>query len=391
MKHDPLAWLDEELDTLDALGLRRHLRIRQGSQLPVVKLDGREVINFGSNDYLSLAADTRLQQAVRDAVDQEGWGSGASPLIVGRSEQHAALEHALAEFEGTQAALVFSSGFAANVGAITALASRGDVIFSDAKNHASIIDGCRLSGARVQVFPHGDVDYLRTMLQQARTFRRRLIVTDALFSMDGDFAPLAELAALAEEHDGMLLVDEAHATGVFGATGRGVCEEMHVEDGALVRVGTMSKALGCAGGFVAGSQQLIDWIANRARTYVFSTAQPGPWCAAALAALQIVREEPQRRTMLRQRAADLHGRLKEQGWQLGSQISQIVPVYLGEPDLTMRMTESLLEQGLFVPGIRPPSVPDGESLLRISLTFGHTAEHFESLVNALRDLRRTDL
>jgi len=212
---NPLAWLDEELAALDAQDLRRSLQIRDGEQAVRVTLDGQERINFGSNDYLGLAADPRLVEAAAQAAQQEGWGSGASPLIVGRSVWHERLERRLADFEGTEAALIFSSGFAANLGAITALVGRGDAIYGDQLNHASIIDGCRLSRAEVHVYPHRDVARLEELLKAGATYRRRLIVTDSLFSMDGDLAPLVELAELAERYDAMLMVDEAHATGVF--------------------------------------------------------------------------------------------------------------------------------------------------------------------------------
>jgi 8-amino-7-oxononanoate synthase len=387
MTHDPLAWIDEELQTLDSLGLLRRLRQRTSSQRAEVVVGDKHLINFGSNDYLGLAADPRIARAARDSLEHHGWGSGASPLILGRSQSHAALEQTLAAFEGTEAALVFPSGFAANVGAIAALASRGDVIFSDAKNHASIVDGCRLSGARVQIYPHGDLAYLESMMRQASRFRRRLIVTDTLFSMDGDFAPLADLCQLAEQHDCMLMVDEAHATGVFGAQGRGICELLGIEELVQIRVGTMSKALGCAGGFVAGSQSLIDWLANRARTYVFSTAPPAAWCAAATRAIEIAQQEPERRTKLLQKSAEVRTRLREQGWQIGPTESQIIPAFVGEPDLTMRLANLLHDRHLFVPGIRPPSVPEGESLLRISVSSSHTTEHLDRLCEAFAELR----
>jgi 8-amino-7-oxononanoate synthase len=303
--------------------------------------------------------------------------------VTGRGSLHAALERELARFEGTQAALLFPSGFAANVGAVTALAGKGDIVFSDAKNHASLIDGCRLSGARVAVYPHCDLSALSNLLAQAAGFRRRLIVCDSLFSMDGDLAPLAGLADLAERHDAMLLVDEAHATGVFGAQGRGAAEHLGVEDGVHIRVGTLSKALGSAGGFVASSQALIDWLANRARPYVFSTAAPEASAAAALAALDIVKTEPWRRQELLAHAADLRARLRQLGWNIGRAESQIIPVYVGDPFSTVQLATQLREQGLFVPGIRPPSVPDGESLLRISLSYAHNSEMIDALTEAL--------
>ncbi len=385
MKPTPLDWIEVELRELDAIGLRRQRAIRTSTQAATIMIDGQTLVNFGSNDYLGLAAEC-LSDAVIEAIQSRGWGSGASSLVTGRGSLHAALEEALAEFEAVESALLFPSGFAANVGAITSLAGKRDVIFSDAKNHASIIDGCRLSGARVQVFPHGDVDYLRMMLPQASAFRRRLIVTDGLFSMDGDLAPLCDLAALAEQYDSMLMVDEAHATGVFGEHGRGTVEHWGVEEGVHVRVGTLSKAAGSIGGFVAGSRSLIEWIANRARPYVFSTAPPEAIAAAGLAALRRIQEEPHRRTELLSRAEQLRRRLIALGCDTGESASQIIPIIIGEPQATMRFTTALRERGYFVPGIRPPTVPDGESLLRISLSYAHTEEMVGGLVEAIDGL-----
>ena len=376
-----------ELAALDERGLRRRLNAHGAAQGPTIQVAGRELINFGANDYLGLAADPRLGAAVKRAADEFGWGAGASPLVTGRTDLHARLEARLAEFEGTEAAILFPTGFAANVGAVTALVEPGDVVFSDQKNHASLIDGCRLSRADVQIYPHRDACHLETLLQASARFRRRLIVTDSLFSMDGDLAPLSALAALAERYDAMLLADEAHATGVFGEHGRGAAEAQGVEDRVPIRVGTLSKALGSAGGFVAGSRALIEWLVNRARPYVFSTASPPAVAAAALAALEIVQAEPNRRTELLARAAELRASLQEQGWRTGDSASQIIPLYIGEPDRTMRLSAALRERGLFVPGIRPPSVPAGESLLRISLCYGHTPEMIERLLTALRELR----
>jgi 8-amino-7-oxononanoate synthase len=301
---------------------------------------------------------------------------------------HAQLEASLAEFEGTAAALLFPTGFAANCGAVTALVGKGDVVLSDAKNHASIIDGCRLSGARIVIYPHGDTAYVEMMLKQAAAFRRRLIVTDGLFSMDGDLAPLDELVGIAERYEAMVMVDEAHATGVFGRRGRGAAEWFGVEQRVHARVGTLSKALGSLGGFVAGSRALIDWLAIKARPYVFSTTAPAAIAAAGLQALDIVRSEPQRREVLLTRAAALRERLRRTGWNVGGSASHIIPVYIGTPDATMRLAAVLQEKGFFVPGIRPPTVPDGESLLRISVTCAHSEEVLNKLADALADLRR---
>ena len=367
-----------------ATGLRRRRLVREGPpSIQAIRWGGRELVNFGSNDYLGLAACPR--HAAVPTIEQAGWGSGASPLITGRGTVHEALEQMLARFEGTEAALLFSSGYAANLGTITALAGKGDAVYLDAKNHASIIDGCRLSGARLEVYPHGDIDFLRRRLARRDDFRRRLIVTDSLFSMDGDFAPLADLAALAEQFGAMLMVDEAHATGVFGASGRGVCEEFGVERGVHVRVGTLSKALGSMGGFVAGSAPLIDWLVNRARSYIFSTAPPEALAAAALEALDVVIHEPARRMVLRERAAALRAGLESQGWHIGPSRSQIVPVILGDPGRTMGLARALQDRGCLVPGIRPPAVPQGECLLRISLSCLHRDEDVRRLLDALAE------
>ena len=303
--------------TLDAAGLRRQRSVREGPQgIASIRWGGRTLVNFGSNDYLGLAA-RGLCQAVCQTIEEVGWGSGASPLITGRGAVHDALEQALARFEGTESALLFSSGYAANLGTIAALAGKGDAVYLDAKNHASIIDGCRLSGARLQVYPHADAGFLQRCLARRDDFRRRLIVTDSLFSMDGDFAPLADLAELAEQYGAMLMVDEAHATGVFGRSGRGLCEELGVENGVHVRIGTLSKALGSMGGFVAGSARLIEWLVNRARPYIFSTAPPEAMAAAALEALDVVTREPHRRLILLETRREVARRAPKSGLEHG--------------------------------------------------------------------------
>ncbi|MFN0020112.1 MAG: 8-amino-7-oxononanoate synthase [Pirellulaceae bacterium] len=384
MTIDPLSWLDDSLRELERRDLRRTLLTRESPQRgDRIEVDGRTLANFGSNDYLGLASDERVCRAVTKAIEHRGWGSGASPLVTGRGSLHAQLESELARFEGTVAALLFSTGIAANVGAIASLVGTEDVIFSDAKNHASIIDGCRLSGAQIQVYKHGDVDDLRQSLAVSR-HRRKLIVTDTLFSMDGDLAPLPQIAELAREHGAMLLVDEAHATGVFGKHGRGACEHLGVEDGVHIRVGTLSKGLGSVGGFVAGSQALIDWLANRARPYVFSTAMPEAMAAAGLAALEMVKTEPFRRQELLHRAATLRDRLSSAGLNIGRSESQIIPVILGSAARTMQAAADLRQAGFFVPGIRPPSVPEGESLLRVSLSWLHQPEQLVELATVIR-------
>lgn len=388
--NDSLAWIDDALADVEAAGLLRRIVTRAGLQGPVTTNDAGatretpgEIVNFSANDYLALAADPRLIAAAHEAALREGWGAGASPLVTGHSRSHSELESRLAAFMGTESALVFPSGFAANSGTIAALVGRGDVVLADEKNHASLIDGCRLSRAEVLVYPHRNMARLAELLGAAARFRRRLIVSDTLFSMDGDLAPLGDLVELANRHEAMLMIDEAHAIGVFGAGGRGVAEQTGVESGVPIRVGTLSKSLGSAGGFVAGSRKLIEWLINRARPYIFSTAHPPAVAAAAIAALDIVRDEPHRRASLLERAAGLRACLKEQGWNIGDAAGQIIPIIIGDAAATMQLAARLREHGLFVPGIRPPSVPEGQSLLRISLSFGHTPSMIERLVAAL--------
>ena len=392
----PLDWIDDELARLAAADLRRDIPAPLDQQGPVVEVAGQRLVNFASNDYLGLASDPRLVEAAIAACRTQGVGRGASPLIGGRGSAHALLEQRLAEFEGTAAALLFPSGFAANAGVVPALVEQGDAIFADAKNHASLIDGCRLSRAAIHVYPHGDLAALRQLLERESAARRKLIATDSLFSMDGDVAPLAQLSDLAQQHDAMLLVDEAHATGVFGAHGRGLCEYLGVEGPHVIRIGTLSKALGAAGGFVCGSRSLIEWLANRARSYVFSTAQPASIAAAAVAALDVVQQEPERRGKLLAAAAQLRRRLRELGvaltpptfveGSLAAIDTQIIPLYLGEPAAAVQLSAALRRRGDWVPAIRPPSVPNGQSLLRISLTAAHTAEQITGLIETVGEL-----
>ncbi len=382
-----LRWIDEALAESDRQSLRRRRGVRLGRQSAKIVLDGRVLIHFGSNDYLGLAADRRLTEAVEKSLSEQGWGAGASPLIAGYTELHRRMEERLARFEGTESVLAFPSGFAANSGSAAALVGAGDVVFADKKNHASLFDGCRLSRADVRVYSHNDFCELEKLLDRGGNYKKRLIVTDSLFSMDGDFAPLVELADLADRFDAMLFVDEAHATGVYGKHGRGLAESLGLEDRVAVRVGTMSKALGCVGGFVAGSHKLIDWLVQSARSYVFSTAMPAALCAAVIAALDIVEQEPQRRETLLVRATAFRESLKEQGWNVGASQSQIIPLIVGSPDRALELSKKLREQGFFVPAVRPPTVPEGESLLRISLTYSHDEEMLAALLAALKDSR----
>lgn len=388
MTVSPDDWFQAELERLDTAGLRRQRRRLQSGQGARVRLGDQEYVNFASNDYLNLAGDPRLARAAARAARRWGTGAGASPLVSGWSPPLRALERALARWEGTEAALVSASGFAANLAVIGTLAAREDSVFSDELNHASLIDGCRLSRADVHVYRHRDGDHLSALLQQhGPRARRRFIVTDSVFSMDGDLAPLARLHELAEIHDATLIVDEAHATGVLGEQGRGLTEMLGVGGARLVKVGTLSKALGAQGGFVCGSKTLVDWLLNRARPYVFSTALAPPSAAAARRALAIVTGEPERRQRLRTLADQLRAGLRASGFAETHSESPIIPIIVGEPQEAMELSARLQEAGLLVPAIRPPSVPEGTARLRVSLTAGHTPEDVQRLIEALATQR----
>jgi 8-amino-7-oxononanoate synthase len=382
-----LAWIHAGLERIAAEGLERPQRIRHGRQGGVVVLDDRRLLNFGANDYLGYAGDVRLTKAAAKAACAEGSGAGASPLVSGHSRTHELLEGALADLLGVPAAITFPSGFAANSATIAALVGPGDTIFSDERNHASIIDGCRLSRAEVAVYPHRDMAALDALVAHAAGGRRKLIVTDSLFSMDGTLAPLADLCDLARRHAAMLMVDEAHATGVFGLRGSGLVEATGCGEGVHVRTGTLSKAVGAAGGFVAGHADLVRWLRHTARAWVFSTAHPPAVAAAATRAVGLFREEPQRRRELLDRAAEFRRRLAAAGLDIGGAEAQIVPVVVGSPRAAVALAARLTDRGFFVPAIRPPSVPPGRSLVRASLSWLHSSSDLESLADALADAR----
>lgn len=386
MKADEHDWMATERDERRRQGLYRERRRLQSGQGARVRWQGREFVNFASNDYLNLSTDRRLARAAARAAKRYGTGAGASPLVSGYLPPLRALERDLARWLGTESALVFSSGYAANLAVLAALAGPEDVIFSDELNHASLIDGCRLARAQVCVFRHADTDHLRELLNgQGPKARRRFIVSDTVFSMDGDVAPLVELAGLAERHDAMLVIDEAHATGVLGEHGRGVSEALPVafDPRRLVKVGTLSKALASQGGFVCGTRLLTDWLVNNARPYIFSTALAPTSAAAARRALAIVVAEPQTRRRLHELADFLRDRLRDIGYPGTGSRSQIVPLIVGDAKAAVELSKRLEADGLLVPAIRPPSVPDGGARLRVSLTAGHTQEDVQRLVQAL--------
>jgi 8-amino-7-oxononanoate synthase len=379
---EPIAWIAAEIAALRSAGLERVTRVRTGRQGREVEIDGRRLVNFGANDYLGYAGDVRLAKAAAKGACAEGFGAGASPLVSGHSRAHEVLERTLADLLGVEASLTFPSGFAANTATVAALVGPGDLVASDERNHASIIDGCRLSRATVVTYPHRDPAALDAVLAR-NPGRRRLVVTDTLFSMDGTIAPLPALCAVARRHGAMLMVDEAHATGIFGARGSGLVEELRCADGVHVRVGTLSKALGAAGGFVAGHAALVHFLRHAARAWVFSTAHPPAVAAAATRAIGLLAAEPERRRELRAAAADFRAALAGAGLDTGAAEAQIVPVVVGGPEAALALAAAVADEGFFVPPIRPPSVPAGGSLVRASLAWHHTPDDLARLAAAL--------
>jgi 8-amino-7-oxononanoate synthase len=363
--------LTQRLDELESEGLRRRMRIVDGPQGTVVLLDGNPVLVLCSNNYLGLADDARLRQAAADAALALGTGSGASRLISGSMSIHAELEARLAEFKLKDAALLFGSGYLANTGTIAALAGRGEVVFSDELNHASIIDGCRLSRAESFVYRHRDTEHLEWALRRA-VGRAALIVTDGVFSMDGDVAPLEELAILARRYGSRLMVDEAHATGCLGPGGRGSVAAAGLGDEVDVIMGTLGKALGGYGAYVCGSCELVDYLVNTARPFIFSTALPPAVVAAASAAVDLVLEDPKRVERLQANATTLRDALRDEGLEPTGSGTQIVPLVIGEAEKTVALSERLLERGVFAQAIRPPTVARGTCRLRITVMATHS-------------------
>ncbi|HDD52795.1 MAG TPA: 8-amino-7-oxononanoate synthase, partial [Thermosulfidibacter takaii] len=334
-----------------------------------------------SNNYLGLADHPRLLRAAKEAIDRYGTSAVASRLVSGTMTLHEELEAALARFKGTQAALVFNCGYMANVGIVSSLLGPEDVVFSDELNHASIIDGCRLSRARVVVFPHKDMNALEALLKREKG-RRRMIVVDGVFSMDGDIAPLPDMVELAEDYGALLMVDEAHGTGVLGERGAGTVEHFGLTDRVPIQMGTLGKALGGFGAYVAGSDVLREYLINRARSFIFTTALPPADMAVALEAVRMVWEEPQRRRRLHQNVVYLVDGLKSLGFQVTNQGTAIIPVIIGPEDKTMDMSTKLLEYGVFVAGIRPPTVPPGTSRLRVTVMATHAQEDLDKALEA---------
>jgi 8-amino-7-oxononanoate synthase len=374
--------LQDRLDELKGLGLYRRMRMVSGPQGPRVVLDGKPVLLLCSNNYLGLADHPRVREAAADAAMRWGVGAGASRLVSGNMTLHRRLEERLASFKGAQSTVLFGSGYLANVGVIPALAGKGDVVFSDALNHASIIDGCRLAGAETFVYRHADVEHLAWGLRNADG-RGALIVTDGVFSMDGDVAPLPEIVELARRHDVRVMVDDAHGTGTLGPGGRGSVAEAGLDGEVDVVVGTLGKALGSYGAYVACDHVMARYLVNSARSLIFSTGLPPAAVAAAMAALELLAEQPRRVERLADNAAALRDELALEGFDVSGAETPIVPLIVGDATLAMRICEAALEQGVFAQAIRPPTVADGTSRLRLAVMASHTKSELRDAARIL--------
>ena len=384
----PLQYLDEALAQLERDGLHRSLRQLQGEQLPRARFDGRDVINLSSNNYLGLTTHPKMREAALEAVRSLGVGTGSVRTIAGTMDLHMELERRIAAFKKTEASVVFQSGFAANAGTVSALLGKGDLILSDELNHASIIDGARLSRADIKVFPHRDVAALEKLLHETRDVKRRLVITDGVFSMDGDIAPLPQIAALARAHGAIMMIDDAHSSGVLGRAGRGTVDHFDIHGQVDVQVGTLSKAIGVLGGYVCGSKSLIDYLYHRARPFLFSTSHPPAVAAACLVAFDVLEQEPERIQRLWSNTKRFKDGLLGLGFNTGKSETPITPVMVGEGDLAMRFSDRLFERGVFAQGIGYPTVAKGKARLRTIVTATHTDEDLDLALAILGEVGR---
>src|SRR5476651_1136233 len=384
MRRDPLEYLSTELDALKQQGLYRHLRILEGEQSHTTTFDHRRVVNLSSNNYLGLTTHPRLRERALDAVRQLGVGSGSVRSIAGTMDIHMELERRLAAFKKTEAVVVFQSGFATNAGTVAAVLSKEDVVVSDELNHASIIDGARLSRATIKVFPHKDADAARKILQELPAGQRKLLITDGVFSMDGDLGALPGLVALAEEFGCIMMVDDAHASGVFGRNGRGTIDHFGVDGRVHVQVGTLSKAIGVLGGYVCGSRDLIEFLYHRARPFLFSTSHPPAVAAACLAAFDVLEQEPERIEKLWDNTRYFKQGLKSAGFNTGISETPITPVIVGEAALAYRLSGELFEEGVLATGIGFPTVAKGKARVRTIVAATHTRAELDRALEAFQ-------
>jgi len=377
------------LDQLTAQHLLRRIRPIDSATGPTVMLEGREVLLMASNNYLGLATHPDVIRAAVTATQRYGTGAGASRLVCGTLPPHMELESALAQFKGTESALTFTSGYTANIGVIPALIGKDGLILADRLCHASLIDGCRLSGATFRVYRHCDMDHLQALLGRRPAAQPTLIVTDGVFSMDGDIAPLSDLVALAERYDARLFVDDAHGTGVMGQRGRGSAEHCGVEGRLPFQMGTLSKALGAEGGYVVGSQAFVSYLINSCRSFTYTTAPTPASAAATVEALRIVQEEPARRERLWTNRNRLVRGLQDLGFSLTPTVSPIIPILIGDADRALQVSQTLLADGVYAPAIRPPTVPAETSRIRMTVTADHTPAHINQALAALERAARS--
>ena len=374
---DPLSFLDADLDALRQQGLYRHLRVLEGEQKPSSTFDQRQVVNLSSNNYLGLTTHPKLREAALDATRRLGVGSGSVRTIAGTMEIHMELERRLAAFKKVEAVVVFQSGFTANAGTVSAVLTKDDVVVSDELNHASIIDGSRLSRATIKVFPHKDAAAARKVLESLPASQRKLLITDGVFSMDGDLGLLPELCALAEEFGCIMMVDDAHASGVFGKNGRGTIDHFGMHGRVDIQVGTLSKAIGALGGYVAGSKMLIEYLYHRARPFLFSTSHPPATAAACIAAIDVLEQEPQIIDRLWENTRFFKAGLQSLGLNTGLSESPITPVIVGDGALAMKLSDRLFEEGVFAQGIAFPTVARDKARVRTIVTATHTRDQLQ--------------
>jgi glycine C-acetyltransferase len=388
MRPDPLAYLGLELDSLKQQGLYRHLRQLEGEQSHKTTFDHRLVVNLSSNNYLGLTTHPKLRERALEATRTLGVGSGSVRSIAGTMDIHMELERRLARFKKTEAVVVFQSGFAANAGTVSAVISKDDVIVSDELNHASIIDGARLSRAAIKVFPHKDVGAARKILQELPASQRKLLITDGVFSMDGDLGAVPDLCALAEEFNCIMMVDDAHASGVFGANGRGTIDHFGMHGRVDIQVGTLSKAIGALGGYVAGSQSLIEFLYHRARPFLFSTSHPPAVAATCIAAIDVLEQEPAIIDRLWENTRFFKAGLKALGFNTGLSESPITPVIAGEGALAMKLSDRLFEEGVFAQGIAFPTVARDKARVRTIVTATHTTDELQFALDVFAKVGR---
>ena len=386
---NPLQFLDEAMAQIRSEGLYRSLRVLDGEQGHRARFDGRDVINLSSNNYLGLTTHPKLREAALHAVESLGVGSGSVRTIAGTMDIHMELERRIAAFKKTEACVVFQSGFTANAGTVSAILGKEGLILSDELNHASIIDGARLSRAAIRVFPHRDVAALEKLLEETSGVKRRLVITDGVFSMDGDIAPMREITAAARAHGAIMMVDDAHASGVLGRAGRGTVDHFDLHGQVDVQVGTLSKAIGVLGGYVCGSHTLIEYLYHRARPFLFSTSHPPAVAAACIAAFEVLESEPERIERLWSNTRRFKEGLKRNGFDTGISESPITPILVGDADLAMKFSDRVFEKGVFAQGIGYPTVAKGRARLRTIVTATHTEEELDRALHILGDVGRS--